>query len=177
MVAQQTLTLLVGVRIPFPQFFILYKNIAECGSAWQSATFGTQRSRVRITSLRLGDIVRWILCKQDSGVFIYLMNERRTSTEMDEGDSIYLIFWENVVQYQRWDEQPTFRSVAQFGRALRSGRRGRVFESRHSDLKVLRFLILQGFRHFLFLSLECQNRVTSGFPITKFKLRLRGTLK
>ena len=27
--------------------------ISECGSAWQSATFGTQRSRVRITSLRL----------------------------------------------------------------------------------------------------------------------------
>ena len=26
------------------------------------------------------------------------------------------------------------RSVAQLGRALRSGRRGRVFESRHSDL-------------------------------------------
>ena len=26
-----------------------------------------------------------------------------------------------------------FRSVAQLGRALRSGRRGRVFESRHSD--------------------------------------------
>ena len=25
------------------------------------------------------------------------------------------------------------RNVAQFGRALRSGRRGRVFESRHSD--------------------------------------------
>ena len=26
-----------------------------------------------------------------------------------------------------------FRSVAQFGRALRSGRRGRAFESRHSE--------------------------------------------
>ena len=26
-----------------------------------------------------------------------------------------------------------YRSVAQLGRALRSGRRGRVFESRHSD--------------------------------------------
>ena len=29
-----------------------------------------------------------------------------------------------------------YRSVAQLGRALRSGRRGRVFESRHSDLIV-----------------------------------------
>lgn len=29
----------------------------------------------------------------------------------------------------------TYRSVAQLGRALRSGRRGRVFESRHSDFK------------------------------------------
>ena len=28
-----------------------------------------------------------------------------------------------------------FRSVAQLGRALRSGRRGRVFESRHSDFQ------------------------------------------
>ena len=27
----------------------------------------------------------------------------------------------------------SYRGVAQFGRALRSGRRGRVFESRHSD--------------------------------------------
>ena len=30
------------------------------------------------------------------------------------------------------------RSVAQFGSALRSGRRGRGFESRHSDLKALK---------------------------------------
>ena len=30
-----------------------------------------------------------------------------------------------------------YRSVAQLGRALRSGRRGRGFESRHSDLKKL----------------------------------------
>ena len=28
-----------------------------------------------------------------------------------------------------------YRGVAQFGRALRSGRRGRVFESRHLDCK------------------------------------------
>ena len=29
--------------------------------------------------------------------------------------------------------QGLYRGVAQLGRALRSGRRGRVFESRHSD--------------------------------------------
>ena len=39
------------------------------------------------------------------------------------------------------------RSVAQLGRALRSGRRGRVFESRHSDglVREAEILILQGF--------------------------------
>ena len=29
------------------------------------------------------------------------------------------------------------RGVAQLGRALRSGRRGRVFESRHSDVVIV----------------------------------------
>ena len=33
------------------------------------------------------------------------------------------------------------RSVAQFGRALRSGRRSRVFESRHSEFWVLKSLV------------------------------------
>ena len=36
------------------------------------------------------------------------------------------------------------RSVAQLGRALRSGRRGRVFESRHFDFERVRIL-LKGF--------------------------------
>ena len=48
----------------------------------------------------------------------------------------------SVVPWQgRWmscrtrhpDTNLYYRSVAQLGRALRSGRRGRVFESRHSD--------------------------------------------
>ena len=33
-----------------------------------------------------------------------------------------------------WTEKFAYRGVAQFGRALRSGRRGRVFESRRLDL-------------------------------------------
>ena len=37
------------------------------------------------------------------------------------------------------------RGVAQFGRALRSGRRGRVFESRRFDLGKARELNVSGF--------------------------------
>ena len=42
------------------------------------------------------------------------------------------------------------RGVAQFGRALRSGRRGRVFESRHSD-GIGTFDFYRGFRYFFVL--------------------------
>ena len=40
------------------------------------------------------------------------------------------------------------RSVAQFGRALRSGRRGRVFESRRFDLGKARELNVSGLLYF-----------------------------
>ena len=47
----------------------------------------------------------------------------------------------------------SWRSVAQFGRALRSGRRGRGFESRHFDYLAgaPKFLRNQGFRCFFML--------------------------
>ena len=46
---------------------------------------------------------------------------------------------------------PEQRSVAQLGRALRSGRRGRVFESRHSDfIESAGFLENKRFGAFLF---------------------------
>ena len=41
----------------------------------------------------------------------------------------------NAVRFVR----SAFRGVAQFGRALRSGRRGRGFESRRLDAKTLEF--------------------------------------
>ncbi len=42
-----------------------------------------------------------------------------------------------------------YRSVAQLGRALRSGRRGRRFESCHSDLKSLDFTGFERLRDYL----------------------------
>ena len=47
--------------------------------------------------------------------------------------------------FRRRTQVHTYRSVAQLGRALRSGRRGRVFESRHSDFTP----ILWGFLFFV----------------------------
>ena len=41
-------------------------------------------------------------------------------------------------------QQKTFRGVAQLGRALGSGPRGRVFESPHSDQKSTVIMILNG---------------------------------
>ena len=46
---------------------------------------------------------------------------------------------------------PCRRDVAQFGRALRSGRKGRRFESCHPDqIKTAVTLYLQGFSGFVF---------------------------
>ena len=42
----------------------------------------------------------------------------------------------------------SYRGVAQFGRALRSGRRGRVFESRRFDLGKARELNVSGLLYF-----------------------------
>ncbi len=47
----------------------------------------------------------------------------------------YIISWYHVFRYAN-NLICIYRGVAQFGRALRSGRRGRGFESRRLDQKI-----------------------------------------
>ena len=53
----------------------------------------------------------------------------------------------------------SYRGVAQFGRALRSGRRGRVFESRRFDLGKARELNVSGLFIFSFFLIGIQIKI------------------
>ena len=55
------------------------------------------------------------------------------------------------------------RGVAQFGRALGSGPRGRVFKSHHSDHRSLR--IYAGYRGFWDFVFECETKNFNEIPL------------
>ncbi len=142
-----------GVEMPAPPVGINFRKIAvdkskniqynsevekrtsRCGSVWVAARVRDAGQQIRPRPV--GDVGR--ICWRSGRRLARRFTRRRQSREPQEGRA------GSEFLFQR----KAYRDVAQFGRALRSGRRGRRFESCHLDHKSqmgiahLRFIFVQ----------------------------------